>query len=259
MTRPVALITGSASGVGAATARLLAQKGWNVTINYAKSADRAEAVAADCRAAGADVLVCQADVGREADCRHLVAETVARWNRLDALVNSAGTTKPANPYDLEAISGEDMARIYQVNCIGPYTMVQAAAPHMKRGGRGAIVHVSSLAGIKGTGSSIAYAASKAALNTITLAHARVLGPEIRVNAVCPAMIQGRWLEEMLGPEKYAATKTSWEAATPLKVAPTPEQIANAVVWLVDGADLITGQLLVIDSGFSLGAPPPHAR
>jgi len=257
--RNVAIITGSASGIGAATAVLLAQRGWNVVVNYSKSADGAAETARACEALGAEALQCRANVAEDADCRRMAAETIARWGRVDALVNSAGTTKFAAHADLDALSAEDFLHIYRVNTVGPYQMTRAVAPHMKAAGRGAVVNISSIAGLRGTGSSIAYAASKAALNAVTMSLARVLGPEIRVNAVCPGMTQGRWLRENLGAEKYEAQMRHWEQNTPLQRVATPAEVASAVMWFIEQADLVTGQVLVLDSGFTLGPVPRHAR
>jgi 3-oxoacyl-[acyl-carrier protein] reductase len=133
-------------------------------------------------------------------------------------------------------------------------MVRAVAGHMKAGGNGVIVNISSVAGIRGTGSSVAYATSKAALNAMTLSLARNLGPEIRANVVCPAMVTGRWHLEHLGAEKYEAQMTSFANSTPLRRRVDPEDVASAVCWLIEGADAVTGQVLVVDSGASLGAP-----
>ena len=160
-----AIITGSATGIGAATARALAAAGCRVAVNYTRSRDEAEATAAACRAAGADAITVRADVADDTDCRRLVAETMDAFGRLDVLVNSAGITKFVSGSDLDGLSAEDFQRIYAVNAIGPYQMARAAAPHLKAQGKGAVVNVSSTAGIFGSGSSIAYAMSKAALNT----------------------------------------------------------------------------------------------
>ena len=183
----------------------------------------------------------------------MAAEAMARWGRIDALVNSAGTTRFAHHADLEALSGDDFLEVYRVNVVGPWQMVRAVVPHMKAAGRGAIVNISSGAALRGTGSSVAYATSKAALNAMTLSFARNLGPEIRANVVCPAMVTGRWHLEHLGEEKYEAQFTNFANATPLKRRVNPEDIASAVVWLIEGADAVTGQVLVVDSGASLGA------
>ncbi|MBU6472374.1 MAG: SDR family oxidoreductase, partial [Alphaproteobacteria bacterium] len=197
----VAIVTGSATGIGAATAVGLARRGAHVLVNYARSAAEAEKTAQAARAAGAPygakVKVVQADVSADADCRRLAEAALAEWGRLDILVNNAGTTKFATAADLDALSAEDFAAIYAVNVIGPFQMARAAAPALKTGGQngagmGAIVNVSSFAAISGVGSSIAYAASKGALNTLTLSLARTLAPEVRVNAVCPGYVATAW-------------------------------------------------------------------
>jgi 3-oxoacyl-[acyl-carrier protein] reductase len=255
----VAIVTGSASGIGAATAILLAQRGWNVTVNYSQNADGAAATARACEGEGAEALVYGADVGEDADCRRMAGETLARWGRIDALVNSAGTTKFVSHADLEGLSGDDFLRIYRINVVGPYQMARAVAAPMKAVGQGAIVNISSLAGIRGTGSSMAYATSKAALNMLTVTLARSLGPEIRVNALCPGMTDTPWMRNSLGPERFEAQAKFWKQNAPLARVGTPEEVAEAVLWFVEGAPTITGQVLTIDSGFALGALPPHAR
>lgn len=255
----VVIVTGSSSGIGAATARMLAERGCNVVINYSRSDGPAEKVAEECRAKGADVLVCKADVASDDDCKRMVAETMAKWGRIDGLVNNAGTTKFVLHPDLDGLSADDFRTIYTVNVIAPFQMSRAAAPHMKAGGRGSIVNVSSIAGVMGTGSSIAYAASKGALNTMTLSLARVLGPEIRVNTVCPGFVQGEWLRQGMGAERYEATKAGLEKNNPLRRAGTAEDMAQAVVWFLEGADLITGEFLMVDAGGHLGAVPVLGR
>jgi len=255
MAKNVAIITGSGSGIGAATALILARHGWNIVINYASRIDSAREVSKQCEALGAETLLCKANVGEDADCRRMAAETMAKWGRIDALVNSAGTTRFADHANLDALSGDDFLEVYRINVVGPWQMVRAVAAPMKAGGKGAIVNISSVAAMRGTGSSVAYAASKAALNAMTLSLARNLGPEIRVNVVCPAMVTGRWHREHLGEEKYEAQFTNWANATPLRRRVNPEDVASAVTWLIEDAQVVTGQVLVIDSGFSLGAAP----
>lgn len=259
MTRKVAIITGSGSGIGAASAVLLAHRGWNLVINYASRTDGAKAVAAECEKHGAETLLCPANVALDADCRRMADEAMRKWGRIDALVNSAGTTKFADHGDMEALSGDDFLEVYRINVVGPWQMVRAVVNPMRQAGAGAIVNISSVAALRGTGSSVAYAASKAALNAMTLSMARNLGPEIRVNVVCPAMVTGRWHLEHLGREKYEAQFTQWANATPLKKRVNPEDVADAVAWLIDGAQTMTGQTLVIDSGSTLGAAPPRRR
>ena len=146
MTRNVAIITGSGSGIGAASAVLLARHGWNVVVNYASRADSAKEVARACEAHGAQLMLCKANVAEDADCSRMAAEALARWGRIDALVNSAGTTRFADHADLEALCGDDFLEVYRVNVVGPWQMVRAVAGHMKAGGKGAIVNISSVRG-----------------------------------------------------------------------------------------------------------------
>ena len=158
-----------------------------VVVNYTKSETEAQETASACRELGVETLVCRADVSVDEDCRRMASEAVAKWSRIDGLVNNAGQSVFASSADLEALSAEDFLRIYSVNVVGAYQMTRAVAPHLKTQGRGAIVNVSSISSLTGAGSSIAYAASKGALNTLTLSLARALAPEIRVNAVLPAL------------------------------------------------------------------------
>ncbi len=255
----VTIVTGSATGVGAAAARLLASKGCNVVINYTRSEAEAKETEAACRALGVETLLCQADVSNDADCRRMVAEAFSKWGRVDGLINNAGTTQFVNHADLDGLDAADFQRIYAVNVIGPFQMTRAVVPHMKAAGRGAIVNVSSIAGVMGVGSSIAYTASKGALNTMTLSLARALGPEVRVNTICPGFIQGRWLRAGLGDAVYEAAKTAQERNTPLRKAGTPEDMAQAAVWFIEGADLITGEILIVDAGSHLAGAPLIAR
>ena len=248
----VALVTGSAAGVGSATARLFASKGCNVVINYTRSIDDAKTTEAACQAEGVETLLVQADVGNDEDCRRMVAETMNKWGRVDALVNNAGTTKYVPHDDLEGLTPEDFEHIFRVNVFGLYQMTRAVTPHMKAAGHGAIVNVSSIAGVYGQGSSIAYAGSKGAVNTMTYSLARALAPEIRINAICPGFIQGRWQEAgMGGTENYEAKIAQVEKATPLQRANTPEDIAEAILWFVEGAKWVTGETLLVDAGSHL--------
>lgn len=250
--RRAAIVTGGGTGTGAATALMLADRGYDVLVNYSRSADEADATAGQCRQRKVDAFALQGDVGEDADCRRLVEAAVERWGRLDALVNSAGTTQivPAAEWDRQ--SADDFRAIYGVNLIGAYQMTRAAAPHLKASGMGAVVNVSSISALNGSGSSFAYAASKGALNTLTLALARALAPEVRVNAVLPGLIESRWFPDRLGEEGYRRVRESWNAATPLGKPCSPEDVADTIAWLVDDAALLTGQLITIDGGFLLG-------
>ena len=251
LTDAVCIVTGSAAGIGAACAARLASKGARVAINYTKSASEAQEAAAVCQAAGGQAMVVQADVSSDDDCRRLAQAVLDKWGRIDGLVNNAGTTKFVPHGDLAALDAADFQRIFGVNVIGPFQMVRAVATAMQRQGAGSIVNVSSIAGLTGMGSSVAYAASKGALNTMTLSLARALGPAIRVNAVCPGFVETRWLTSGLGAE-YEARKKNYEAITPLKATVLPEDVADAVVWLLEGAGKVTGELITVDSGVHLG-------
>jgi 3-oxoacyl-[acyl-carrier protein] reductase len=248
----VALITGSATGVGAATALRLAQQGWRVVINYARSADEARATQAACEAAGAETLLKQADVAQDAACRALVQATIDRWGRIDALVNNAGVTSFAGAENWDAIDAETFQRIVGVNALGSFQMIRAAAPALKAQ-RGSIVNVSSIAGALGIGSSVAYIASKGALNAMTLYFARALAPEVRVNAVCPGLITTRWFVDGVGEAAADKLQAAFEARSPLATASTADDVADAAVWLIEGARTMTGELLLLDSGMHLGA------
>ena len=249
--RKVAIVTGAATGVGAATAQLLAGRGYDVLINFSRSRDPAETVAAACRDAGADAIVAQGDIAEDTQCRQLAAAAVGRWGRIDALVNSAGTTQFLPMQDLEAVDAAGFERVFRVNALGTFQMIRAAAPHL-RAARGAVVNVSSIAGQTGNGSSYGYVASKAALNALTLALARNLAPEVRVNAVLPGFIEGRWLREGLGDAAYERVRAQFTADSALQTVCTPAQVADAIVWLIDGAAVVTGQLITVDGGFVLG-------
>ncbi len=247
--RQVFIVTGSSSGVGAATALLLARQGSAVVVNCSRDAGAAEEVAQACIAAGGDALAVRADVAQDADCRRLAAAASARFGRLDGLVNNAGTTKFAPMRDLAALSADDFQRIYSVNLLGAYQMVRACEAAL-RASRGAVVNVSSIAGSMGVGSSYAYACSKGALNTLTLALARALGPDVRVNAVLPGFIETRWLKQGLGPD-YERARKAYCDKSPLGTTLQPEEVAASIVALLQ-AKKVTGQLHTIDAGRGLG-------
>ena len=247
----VSIVTGSSSGVGAATAKMLVAKGGKVVINFSRSIDAAKKVAQECESLGGEVLLCQADVSTDDDCLRMVDETLAKWERLDVLVNNAGTTKFVQHPDLDGLSSEDFQHIYGVNVIGPFQMVRAAHDALKASGNGSIVNVASIAGVKGVGSSIAYAASKGALITMGKSLARVMGPEVRVNTVCPGFITGDWLAEGMGKETYEASKAFLETKTPLQTTCIPETVAESIMHFIEGHSVVTGQHIVLDGGHLL--------
>jgi len=247
--KKVAIVTGSASGIGAATAVELAKRGWSVVVNYSKIKEKAEKIRKLCP----DSLLVQADVGDDAECRKLVKAALDSWGRVDALVNNAGTTKFVKHPDLDGLSADDFLRIYRLNVVGPFQMVRACAPALKAA-RGAVVNVSSVASLLGTGSSIAYAASKAALNSVTKSLARVLGPEVRVNAVLPGYVDTPWQSDALGAEKAGQAAARYATLVPLKDHARPGDIADAIVWLIEGARQVTGETLFVDGGMHISTP-----
>ena len=247
----VFIVTGSATGLGAAVARRLAGKGGRVVINYTRSVAEAEETAAACSDLGGETILCQADVAVDEDCRRMAREALGRWGRIDVLVNNAARSKIVAHADLEGLTGEDFSQIFAVNVTGAYQMVRAVTPAMKEQGRGAIVNISSGSGFTGSGSSIAYAASKGALNTMTLSLARALAPQIRVNAVCPGVMQTRWWREGLGEENYAGFIERYAERTLLKTAGHPDIVAETVVWLLEGAEHVTGETIQVNAGSHL--------
>lgn len=255
-TRPVAIVSGSATGIGAACARRLASHGFNVLINYTRSAEAAEKTAARCRESGVKALVVQGDVSEDDACRTLVDEAAQRWGAIDVLVNNAGTTRFADPGDLATLGKDDFDRIFAVNVTGAYQLTRAASGHLKRSTYASIVNVSSHSGFSGMGSSMAYAASKGALNTLTLSLASALAPEIRVNAVCPGYVDTRWMSGKLNDEEMKTFKVRAAEFAPLKHLVSPDDVAEAVCWFALGGRAITGQLLVIDAGTHLTVGSP---
>jgi 3-oxoacyl-[acyl-carrier protein] reductase len=247
----VAIVTGSSSGIGSAIALQLAEAGCQVTVNYSRNEEGAAHTAAACEEKEAGTLIVKADVSDDAECRKMVDATLERFGRLDILVNNAGTTKFCQHQNLAGLSKEDFLDIYGVNLVGPYQMTRAAEPALRKAGVAHIVNMASIAGLVGVGSSIAYAASKGALVTMTKSLARVLGPEIRVNAICPGFVAGEWLKKGLGEKAYETIKSQFEEAAPLNRTATPEGVARTVLALVGGADLTTGETLIIDGGAHL--------
>jgi NAD(P)-dependent dehydrogenase (short-subunit alcohol dehydrogenase family) len=251
-----AVVTGSASGLGAATASILAKGGGKIVVNYSNSKKEAEETADLCRKAGAEVLVVQGDVSRDEDCRKIVA-AAAGWGKLDILVNNAGTTKHVPHDNLDGLSAEDFQRIYAVNTIGPFQMIRAARSLLEAGAKAssrssAVVNVSSVAGISGGGSSVAYAASKGALNTMTQSLARALAPLIRVNTVCPGYIDTPWFTKGRGDAGAKQVRDMVIARVPLKSASTAEEIAQLVCFLaLPQSGQMTGEFVRMDAGMHL--------
>jgi len=245
----VAVVTGASSGIGAASAVELSRRGWSVVINYSKSEAQAKKVAAQCK----DAIVVQADVAEDAECRKLAQAALDKWGRIDALVNNAGTTKHVKHADLDGLQADDFLRIYRLNVVGPFQMTRACAQALKAN-RGAVVNVSSVAAQLGTGSSIAYAASKSALNAMTYSLARVLGPEVRVNAVCPGYVDTPWQHNAFGLEKAKQAAAHYASMVPLKDFARPEDLAEVIAWLIEGGRQVTGETIFVDGGLHITPP-----
>jgi ketoreductase RED2 len=234
------LVTGSSSGIGAATARRFATSGATVVINSSKSVGAGKALAAELP--GASYV--QADVADQEQARRLVDEVMARHGGLDVLVNNAGVTEVISHADLDAASPEVWRRIFDVNVIGTWQVSVAAVPHLRSSGRGQILNVSSVAGERPTGSSIPYACSKAALSHMTRLLANSLGPAIRVNAVAPGLVDTPWTAD------WDLVREFVKAQAPLQRSATPEDVAEILLGLARSA-YVTGEVVLVDGGLHL--------
>lgn len=239
--RRVALVTGSATGIGRAVAWRFAERGFAVTVNFSKSRDEAEETAEGVRSRGGEAIVVQADVADDTAVRALVERTAETFGGLDVLVNNAATTYFIPHTDLDGITGQVWDDILGVNLKGTFFGCRAAMPWLKAR-RGNIVNIASVAGVAGSGSSIAYAASKGAVITMTKSLAKAFAPEVRVNAVAPGPVQTRWLAD------HQDMVESAMKLTPLKRPATPDDVAAVAVFLADETSLMTGQVLVVDGG-----------
>jgi len=237
MESPVALVTGSSSGIGAEVARRLAADGMHVVVNSRSSVRNGEQVASE---VGGSYL--QADVADPDAARGLIERVVAEHGRLDVLVNNAGATEVIPHGDLAAATPEVWRRLYDVNVIAPFVLVTAAEQALRSAG-GCVVNVSSLAGVRPTGSSIPYAASKAALNHTTRLLAKVLGPDVRVNAVAPGLVDTPWTAD------WDVVREAVTAIAPLRRSGAPGDVAEVVLALVRAA-YVTGEVWVVDGGTS---------
>lgn len=233
----VAIVTGGSSGIGEATAKALVQKGWQVAAMTRSHGEREF----------------RGDVAQDADCRRVVKAVLDKWGGIDALVNNAGTTKAVPHPDLDGLSAEDFERIFRMNVVGPFQMARACAAALKSR-QGAIVNVSSVASVLGTGSSVAYAASKAALETMSFSLARTLAPEVRVNVVAPGHTRTPWHEAARGAAGAAEVEKRYSSIAPLRAVAEAEDVADAIVWLIEGARRVTGEIIYVDGGMHIATP-----
>ena len=236
----VALVTGSSSGIGEATARAFAAEGATVVVNSSSSVEAGEAVAASLPSAA----YVQADVSDADASAALIAAVVERFGHLDVLVNNAGITKVISHADLDAVTDEVFRDIFEVNVLGTWRLTRLAMPHLKATGDGAVVNITSIAGVRPTGSSIPYATSKAALNHMTALLARSPGPEVRVNAVAPGLVRTPWTAD------WGFMHDAMKDAAPLGRSAEPTDVASLVVD-VAASPYLTGQVVVVDGGLSL--------
>ena len=248
--KSVAIITGGGTGVGQATSMQLAKLGWSVVVNYSRSQSDADATVAEIVATGGQAIAVQADVADDAACRSLVAKTMEKFGRVDLLVNCAGTTEFIPFSELDLATDEVWQRLYQVNVIGPFHCARAVREPMLASGGGQIINVSSVAAQLGQGSSIPYCCTKAAIDNLTVSLARTFAPHIRVNGIAPGFIAGRWTKNGLG-DRYEGLVASYEKTLPLGKVCTSADVAEGIVSLVTGSQLVTGQTLTVDGGMMI--------
>lgn len=254
-TRRVCLITGAATGIGAACAREFAAHGWLLGLSYLDDATHVQVldVAASCEALGAVTLVQRLDVTSEASCQAFSQAALQRFGRIDALVNCAGTTRFIAHTDLDALDPQEFHRTYDVNTVGLYRMTRACVPALKASSHGSVVNISSIGGAIGRGSSMAYAASKGAVNTLTLSLARALAPQIRVNAIAPGFVEGGLPSRVLDAVRHAEVVQAQTAASVLQRVSQPEEVAALACFLTERAPGMTGEIIQMDNGLHLNA------
>ncbi len=247
----VAIVTGASSGVGAATAIKLAALNVNVVVNYASSKGGAQETVRQITQAGGRAVISQADVSDDLQCVALVRKAVDEFGQLDILVNNAGTTTYVPHKNLDLLSDAIWESTLGTNLMGPFYMTRAALPELIKQGGGEVVMTSSIAGLTTNGSSMAYCASKAALNSLTRTLAKAIGEHnVRVNAICPGLINGKWASEGWG-DSWEDVIAFAEGAAPLGKVSTPEDIADSILSIITGTDLMTGQIITIDAGFTI--------
>ena len=246
--RKSALVTGAATGIGRAAALALARAGFDVAINYSRSDAEARKTQSDARKAGAKTLLVKCDVSDETAVRQMIQEIKAAFGRLDVLINNAGTTASWKPKDLDSLSLGDWDRVFAVNVRGLFQVTRAAVPLLKES-KGCVVNTASIVGLRPGPQPPPYAAAKAAVVNLTRTLAWNLGPEIRVNAVAPGWMEGDWMKRMLK-DKYQDLMGKRAKSTPLKRVVTADDVAETMMTLIESNRFVTGEIIVIDGGFS---------
>ena len=244
----VALVTGAATGIGRAAAVALADVGYDVAINYSRSESAARETAALAQAKGAKTILFKCDVSDDPSVRKMLAAVEQEFGRLDALVNNAGTTSNVKPADFEAMTAEDWDRVFAVNVRGMFQVTRAASPLLKVA-RGSIVNTASIVGLRPGPQPLPYAASKAAVVSLTKLLALNLAPDVRVNAVAPGWMEGDWMKRMLA-DRYDDLMARRAKSTPLRRCATAEDVAEVIVNLITSNRFVNGEIIVIDGGFS---------
>ncbi|OGQ80549.1 MAG: short-chain dehydrogenase [Deltaproteobacteria bacterium RIFCSPLOWO2_12_FULL_60_19] len=247
--KPVGLITGAATGIGRSAALALAKHGYDVVINFSRSEDAAKSTARDAEAAGARTFLYRCDVSDDAGVRAMLAEAEKQFGRLDALINNAGTTIDVEPKNLDAVEIDGWNRVFAVNVLGLFLVTRAAVPLLRKSPNGSVVNACSIAGLRPSAQPLPYAASKAAVANLTKTLANALGPEIRVNAVAPGWMEGDWMKRTLA-ENYDGLMARRAKYTPLKRCCTADDVAETMMTLISGNRFVTGEIVVIDGGFS---------
>jgi 3-oxoacyl-[acyl-carrier protein] reductase len=246
--RPAALVTGSASGIGRAAALRLARAGYDVAINYRRSEDSARRTLADLSALGGRVIALRGDVSDDAAVAAMVTAAGEAFGRLDVLVNNAGMTSGTPADDLDGVDLAEWDRVFAVNVRGLFQVTRACADRL-RAARGSVVNVASIAGLRPGPQPLAYAASKAAVVSLTRTLSRVLAPEVRVNAVAPGWIAGEWMQRTLG-ENYDRLMERRAAWTPMKRNVSADDVAETIYSLIAANPFVTGETIVIDGGYA---------
>jgi 3-oxoacyl-[acyl-carrier protein] reductase len=244
----VALITGAATGIGRAAAVALAEAGFDAVINYSRSESAARETAALAQAKGANTLLFQCDVSDDPSVRKMLAAVEKKFGRLDALVNNAGITSSVKPADFEAMTAEEWDRVFAVNVRGMFQVTRAAAPLLKAA-RGSVVNTASIVGLRPGPQPLPYAASKAAVVSLTKLLALNLAPDVRVNAVAPGWMEGDWMKRMLA-DRYDDLMARRAKSTPLRRCATSEDVAEVIVNLITSNRFVNGEIIVIDGGYS---------
>lgn len=247
--RPVALVTGSSSGMGQAAAQLFAAHGYDLVVNYSSRASGAAATAKSVEAAGGRALVVRCDVSDEESVLAMVESCREEYARLDVLVNAAGTTAMQPPGDLSQTTMDEWDRIMAVNVKGLFLVTRACAPLLAEAPAASVVNLGSLAGVRPTGvQPYAYAASKGAVATLTKLLSTTLAPDIRVNAVLPGWVTGTWMEEQLG-EDYERLVARRAKLTPLRRVANNDDVAETIYAVATSMHFVTGQLVPVDGGY----------